>query len=300
LSVIIENRTLEELSTIEESKGIANSSNDMLTTLVSEDIGDNQSNKTNEVLDNSNNEYQTNKVINETNNENQTDEVFNKLKNEISRKSNVADTSKSKMLEMLVKHTTNTFDIETEYDQNNIFSNTTLDEKKYNKNDLMLSAELLKNESNTTFTDVENQLDNTMEEIFDFENTNKIMLNHNNVIGISDSNTNELILLSEKQLQNSVDHKHCELLNHTNQQPNVLDITDNISDSLAEFNQMEHMVFKEEKEVPIFEYKTPKTQKLLDLSLVQQTSPFVSQSNKHKLLNFSIVEQTPTSKRYFN
>jgi len=73
-----------------------------------------------------------------------------------------------------------------------------------------------------------------------------------------------------------------------------LDITKSINNSLEEFTNLEQMFnFGDNQKKKQVESKTPKTHKLLDFSIIQQTPTFDNQEKKQKLLNFSIVDQTP-------
>lgn len=140
------------------------------------------------------------------------------------------------------------------------------------------------NETNL-ITEVENQVVNytTDEQILskDIEKNDWSLnsFSKNNLTDISIFNTSELLLRSESALKNI-------------HQDHVFDITNSMSNSLAEFKKIEQMFLDEDKKV--FEFKTPKTQKLLDFSVEQQSRFLVSQEKKQKLLNFSIVDQTPT------
>lgn len=117
--------------------------------------------------------------------------------------------------------------------------------------------------------------------------SDNINLNHNNT-DISDFATVELT--SETKDTNLEQHV---ILNNDIQQPSLLNTSEN---SLEHYRLEKLFNFNTDKTVKQFEYNTPKIQKLLDFSIVQQTPTDVNQSKKQKLLNFSIVEQTPISK----
>lgn len=260
LSVIIENRTLEEESMVQnddEKKVVEDmSSSSVFNNVPSEDTN-------NETLI---------KLAKEG-----IKEVINHAKC-----SNINDVGVSLINEF------NPLKKETEIENN--FTNQSIINSgiSFNKNnDIIDNCFLSKNgvsqnETNLK-TEVENQVNNTTEQILskDIENNDwsSNSFSQNNLTDISVLNTSELILKSESALKNI-------------HQERVFDITNSMSNSLAEFNKIEQVLLEEDKNV--FGFKTPKTQKLLDFSVEQQSPFLVSQEKKQKLLNFSIVEQTPT------
>ncbi|VVC26552.1 Hypothetical protein CINCED_3A023606 [Cinara cedri] len=87
------------------------------------------------------------------------------------------------------------------------------------------------------------------------------------------------------------------LLNKDIQSLDLLDETRNINNSLNDFMNMEQMFnFGENRTIQMLNLDTPKTQKILDFSIVPQTPIVENHAKKQKLLNFSIVDQTPISK----
>ncbi|XP_008180617.1 protein PFF0380w [Acyrthosiphon pisum] len=158
-----------------------------------------------------------------------------------------------------------------------------------------------------TFTKINKNLNNiTTKQIFISEDVNEIhstqnTLDENNLYLIADQiNTTDipnstafkLIPDTEITQKNLIDQD--ELLNNDNQQQDLLDTTKCVDNSLEEFTNLEQMFnFGENKKGKQVEYKTPKTQKLLDFSIIQQTPTFDNPAKKQKLLNFSIVDQTP-------
>ncbi|XP_060863563.1 protein PF3D7_1417600-like isoform X2 [Metopolophium dirhodum] len=179
----------------------------------------------------------------------------------------------------------------------------------------MLSDELSKTELDT-FTKVNKNFNNTTtKQIFISEDAIKIhstqnTLDENNLYLIADQinitdipNSTAFKLIPETEItQKNLIDQH-ELLNNDNQQQDLLDATKCIDNSLEEFTNLEQMFnFGDNIKGKQVEYKTPKTQKLLDFSIIQQTPTFDNPSKKQKLLNFSIVDQTPillsTQKKY--
>jgi len=189
-----------------------------------------------------------------------------------------------------------------------------INETKHNGSS-MFSDESSKMELDT-FTKINKNFNNTTtKQIFISEDVNEIhstqnTLDENNLYLIADQinitdipNSTAFKLIPETEItQKNLIDQH-ELLNNDNQQQDLLDATKCIDNSLEEFTNLEQMFnFGDNKKGKQVEYKTPKTQKLLDFSIIQQTPTFDNPSKKQKLLNFSIVDQTPilqsTQKKY--
>jgi len=130
--------------------------------------------------------------------------------------------------------------------------------------------------------------------------TNKIATNvDNHHLGIKTidetfiSADDRKMLLSER-IKN--EKQHDELHNNIKEH-NLLDVTKNLNNSSIEYNQMEEMFDSEDTEVQMFAYKTPKTQNLLDLSILEEKLIYEHELKNQKLFNFSIVDQTPITKK---
>ncbi|CAI6367413.1 unnamed protein product [Macrosiphum euphorbiae] len=180
-----------------------------------------------------------------------------------------------------------------------------INETKHNESS-MFSDELSKLELDT-FTKINKNLNNiTTKQIFISEDVNEIHSTQNtldennlhliadqiNITDIPNSTAFELIPETEITKKNLIDQD--EVLNNDNQQQDLLDATKCIDNSLEEFTNLEQMFnFGDNAKGKQVEYKTPKTQKLLDFSIIQQTPTFDNPAKKQKLLNFSIVDQTP-------
>lgn len=150
---------------------------------------------------------------------------------------------------------------------------------------LSINDKAFQNETNIV-TNGQYQLDcNTSEQDL-FRDTEKKdwnpnSLSKNNLTNISILNTSELFLKSDNTLENIIHQDH------------VLNTTDSTSSKLAEINKIEKMLLEEDKKV--VEFKTLKKQNILDFSIKQ--SPYlVSQGKKQELLDVSVVEQTSPSK----
>ncbi|XP_022164883.1 uncharacterized protein PF11_0213-like isoform X2 [Myzus persicae] len=166
----------------------------------------------------------------------------------------------------------------------------------------MFSDELSKIELHT-FTQTNKNLNNIPEDvnevhlIQDTSDENDLNPIANQITaGIPNSADFKLISNTEITQKNLTDQD--ELLNNDNQQQDLLDATTNIDSSLEEFTNLEQMFdFGDNKKEKQVEYKTPKTEKLLDFSIVQQTPTFDNEAKKQKVLNFSIVDPTPILKK---
>lgn len=184
---------------------------------------------------------------------------------------------------------TNTLEVNTESNENNVIDKTIIgSELSLNKNqDTISNVTLNSNISmattklsiNKTNTEMDNQLNNKIPERLI---SGDITKNQNDLMSFSMFNSNEEAQKPENSFQNFTDQEH------------ILNMTDSVSNSLAEFTKLEQMIIEEDKKIHAF--KTPKTQKLFDFSIVQQTPTFNSQAKKQKLFDFSIIEQSPMSK----
>ncbi|KAL4143684.1 hypothetical protein QTP88_005989 [Uroleucon formosanum] len=167
-----------------------------------------------------------------------------------------------------------------------------------------------------TFTEISKNLNNTStKQIFISKGVNELhstqnTLDDNNLYLMTDQinitdipNSTAFKLIPETEITQNKPIDQDELLN--NRQQDLLDTTKCIDNSLEEFTNLEQMFnFGDNKKGKQVEYKTPKIQKLLDFSIIQQTPTLDNPAKKQKLLNFSIVDQTPilqtTQQKYQN
>ncbi|KAE9534337.1 hypothetical protein AGLY_008427 [Aphis glycines] len=160
-----------------------------------------------------------------------------------------------------------------------------------------------KNNESSVNSDKLSEMDtiNKMDEQFDSITTKQLLVPENinekmhpyqiNATDIPNFAAFKLIPETEKTDKNLFDQD--DILNNDNP-PDSLAITKSNNNSLEEFTNLEQMFnFGDNQKEKQVESKTPKTQKLLDFSIIQQTPTFDNQTKKQKLLNFSIVDQTP-------
>lgn len=233
-------------------------------------------------------------------------EMFNKSINQSKRESiNTIDASKSEMIEISVTNGADPFGIETKSNEINLISRNSVGsvlpstENNDAVNNIILN-DIKHNTSCSTFeelqtetksynlTEEENQLnDITTEKLLVSEDVKEIVLScstnetsdQKNEVVISNLSTFDIIPESKNPHQSSIDDQEQNMLLNNNDQQGLVSLSESV-------NSQEHNIFKS---------KTPKTQKLVDFSIVQQTPASNSQIMRQKLLDFSIVQQTPTS-----
>ncbi|XP_026815548.1 MATH and LRR domain-containing protein PFE0570w-like isoform X2 [Rhopalosiphum maidis] len=267
LSVIIENTTLEMSSNnIEQNEDILNSNNDVPITLESESIvnviKDNELLNTSTVVN----------IVESTVASKSEVDIVNETNIQITTKANASNLMKSTIVSSQLVENVNKI----KNNENSIISDE-LSEMKFD-----------------TFNKMDDQITNiTTKQLLVPESINEKM--HSNQINSTNFAAFKLISETEKNDENFIDQDDKDnTLNNDNQQQNLLDITKSINNSLEEFTNLEQMFnFGDNQKEKQVEYKTPKTQKLLDFSIIQQTPTFDNQEKKQKLLNFSIVDQTP-------
>ncbi|KAL5241855.1 hypothetical protein ACI65C_009265 [Semiaphis heraclei] len=185
-------------------------------------------------------------------------------------------------------------------------ANNNMNETKHNGSS-MFSDESSKMEFDT-FNETHKNMNISTKQIFISEDVNEIQSTKNtldeenlnpitNQINITNiPNSTALKLIPETEITQKDLTDQNELYND-NQQQRLLDTIKNIDNSLEEFTNQEQMLnFGDDKKEKQVENKTPKTQKILDFSIVQQTPTFDNLVKKQKVLNFSIVDPTPILK----
>lgn len=231
----------------------------------------------NEHFENSINDLSSTPVLKYNFNEIQDDKKINKSINRNKIKYITSeDISKSNLNET----DNNKFEIKIKDIISNLKLDEELDKTKHNTSSVA-SNELLKTKT-CILTDIENNLQQTQE-----DKTSK-----------ADFTAIQCTLKSENINKNSFNLEQNIFLNNDVQQLDLLNTDKNIhKNSSKVYNKLEQIgIFEEDKKLQTFEYKSPKTEKLLDYSIMQQTPTFENQIKKQKLLHFSIVDQTPTRK----